>query len=130
MFLGYGANGKPKRKYVSGKTRAEVNKQITELLGKQQRGIPITSKSPSVSAFLDQWLEDMVKPSKRPRIYESYEMMSRVHLKPAPGRHKLEKPTAAHAQAMLTAKKNEGASGRTLLNIHGVIRAALNQAMK
>jgi len=130
VFLGYGANGKPKRKYVSGKTRAEVNKQITELLGKQQRGIPITSKSPSVSAFLDQWLEDMVKPSKRPRTYESYEMVRRVHLKPALGRHKLEKPTAAHAQAMLTTKKNEGASGRTLLNIHGVIRAALNQAMK
>lgn len=130
VFLGYGANGRPKRKYVSGKTRAEVNRAVTALLSDRQRGIPIASKSPTVGAFLDQWLADVVKPGTRDRTYESYEMIVRTHLKPMLGRHKLEKLTAQHIQELLAATKNAGASGRTLQNIRGVIRAALNQAMR
>lgn len=130
VFIGYGIDGKPQRKYVSGKTHAEVNRKVTELLGKQQRGLPIAGKSPTVSVFLDQWLEDVVKPNERPRTYEAYETIVRIHLKPAIDRHKIEKLTAAHIQSMLSATKEAGAAGRALLNIRGVIRAALNQAMK
>jgi integrase len=57
-------------------------------------------------------------------------MIVREHLKPMLGRHKLEKLSAQHIQELLSARKAEGAAGRTLLNIRGVIRAALNQAMK
>ena len=71
-----------------------------------------------------------MKPGMRPRTYDAYETIVRVHLAPAIGRYRLEHLTAQHIQRMLNQKKQEGASGRTLLNIRGIIRAALNQAMR
>jgi integrase len=130
VFLGYKTDGTPDRKYISGKTRAEVNRQVTKLLHDHQRGVPIATSTPTVEKFLDQWLEQVVKPRKRPGTYAAYESIVRIHLKPALGRHKIEKLTAQHIRAMLAAKQEAGVAGRTLLNIRGVLRAALNQAMK
>lgn len=130
ISLGYGPEGKPRRKYVSGRTRAEVNRKVTRLLNDDQRGVSIASDIPTVKTFLTNWLADVVKPGERPRTYESYESICRVHLIPALGRHRLDKLTAQHVQAMLASKKAEGLRGRSLLNIRGVLRIALNQAMR
>jgi integrase len=130
VSLGWDANGKQRRKYVSGKTRAEVNKKISALLGDQQRGVPISTGTPTIREFLERWLEDVVKPNKRLGTYEAYESVVRIHLIPALGRHKIEKLTALHVQQMLNEKRQAGVSGRTLTNMRAYLRAALNQAMK
>lgn len=130
VTIGYNANGRPKRKYVTGKTRAEVNRKILTLLNEHQRGMPISTQSTTVAAFLDQWLEQSVKPQKRLSTYETYETVVRVHLKPAIGRHKLDKLTAQQIEAMFAAQQSAGVSGRTRAKIRAVLRAALNQAMR
>ncbi len=130
VSIGYSSAGKPQRKYVSGKTRAEVSRKIAQVLNDQHRGLPQQTSGQTVAQFLERWLEDVVKPGKRPRTYDAYETIVRVHLIPALGRHRLEQLTAQDIQRMLNQKRHEGASGRTLLNIRGIIRAALNQAMR
>lgn len=130
VSLGYGPDGKPRRKYVSGKTRAETSRKIARLLSDDQRGVSIATEVPTVKRFLTSWLTDVVKPGERPRTYESYESICRVHLIPSLGRHRLDKLTAQHVQSMLAHKRTEGLRGRSLLNIRGVLRIALNQAMR
>ncbi|MCA9091300.1 MAG: site-specific integrase [Planctomycetaceae bacterium] len=130
VSLGYGIDGKLNRKYVSGKTRAEVSRKITQLLNQQQRGVPIANAAPTVAVFLDQWLQDAVKPHVRQRTYDAYESHVRVHLVPALGRHKLDKLTPAMVTAMLAEKRASGVSGAMLVKIRSTLRNALNEAMR
>ncbi|HEV2123912.1 MAG TPA: tyrosine-type recombinase/integrase, partial [Chloroflexota bacterium] len=130
VSLDWTADGKPRRKYVSGKTKTEVRRKVEQLVSEHQRGIPIATSSPAVATFLEEWLEHVVKPKRRRRTYEAYESIVRVHLIPAIGRHKLERLTALQVQAMLNEKRAAGVSGRTVYTIRAVLRAALNQALR
>lgn len=130
VFLGVSPAGKPLRKYVSGRTKVEVKNKVKRILADHDRGLPITTTSQTVQQFLESWLEDVVKPNERATTYASYESIVRVHLIPTLGRRHLDKLTAQHIQAMLTERREVGLSGRTLLNIRAIIRAALNQAMR
>jgi integrase len=130
VSIGYGVDGRPKRKYVSGKTRAEVNRKVTTLRAQHQSGIPIGTAVPTVKAFLEDWLETSVKPHTRQRTYDSYKSHVRVHLIPAIGRHKLDKLTPQHVTTMLAEKKAAGVSGAMLVKIRGTLRNALNEAMR
>ncbi len=122
-------NGKLKRKVVYGKTRADVSLKITRLLNDHQRGLPIQTSSTTVGQFLDDWLEQVVKPSVRPRTYTSYAMVTRVHLKPAIGRHRIEKLTQQHVLEMMNQRRRDGASARSVAYMRAILRQALNQAM-
>ncbi|HEV2067726.1 MAG TPA: hypothetical protein VGR08_12910 [Thermomicrobiales bacterium] len=53
LSIGWSADGTQRRKYMSGKSRAEVNRKITKLLHEQQRGMPIAGASPTVEQFLE-----------------------------------------------------------------------------
>jgi integrase len=130
VTVGHTPDGKQQRKYVRGRTRAEVSRKIATLVTDLQRGLPVASSSPTVGAFLDMWLEDVVRVKNRQRTYEAYGTIVRVHLTPALGKIKLEKLTAAQVQTMLNRAKANGARGRQLINIRAVLRAALNQAMR
>ncbi|HEV2124599.1 MAG TPA: N-terminal phage integrase SAM-like domain-containing protein, partial [Chloroflexota bacterium] len=130
VSLGWTADGKPRRKYVSGMSKTEVRRKVEQLASEHQRGIPIVTSSPTVTAYLEEWLEHVVKPKRRRRTYEAYESIVRVHLIPAIGRHKLERLTALQVQAMLNEKRAAGVSGRTVSTIRAVLRAALNQALR
>ena len=84
----------------------------------------------SVGEFLDRWLKERVKPSTRPRTYESYHHLVEAHIKPALGGLSLKKLHAAQIQAFLNAKLDAGLAGRTVSYIRAVLRAALNHAVK
>lgn len=119
-------NGKRKRKYIYGRTRAEVNRKRIQLQNEHQRGVPVQTASTTMATFLDRWLAT-VKPTIRPKTFKSYEMIVQRHLVPALGRVKVEKVTQQHVQELMVAKTGEGLS---VTNIRNVLRAALNQAMR
>ncbi len=130
VSLGYGPDGKTRRKYVSGRTRAEVNRKVTRLLSSDQQGIPIVTDVPTVARFLTSWLEDVIKPDGRARTYETYEGVCRRYLIPSLGRHRIDKLTAQHIQAMLAQKRTEGLAGSTLVHMRSILRLALSQAVR
>ncbi|MFN8542156.1 MAG: hypothetical protein U0232_32355 [Thermomicrobiales bacterium] len=66
----------------------------------------------------------------RPRTHGSYALLVRHHLKPALGRHHLEKLTPQHVQALLNEKLASGLSPRTVIYLRAVLRKALNQALR
>jgi integrase len=66
----------------------------------------------------------------RPRTYESYELLSRVHIVPELGRVSLQNLTPQHIQTLLARKLKAGRAPQTVRHIRTVLRRALNFAIK
>jgi integrase-like protein len=93
-----------KRKTFYGKTRREVQEQLKTVLHQQQQGMLITGPQQKVGEFLTHWLEDVHKHTVRPRTYERYEAMIRLHLGPEIGHYQLQKLSPQHLQAFYSKK--------------------------
>src|SRR5215204_1486830 len=106
-----------KRRSVSGKTRAEVARKLTEAMANRDGGLVYDAGKLTVGEYLDRWFADSVKDTVRQRTYERYESITRVHIKPAIGRLKLKALTPAHARALYRQKLDSGLSPRTV-NLH------------
>jgi integrase len=137
VSLGY-ENGKRKRITLYGATRNDVHEKLTDYLHKQQKGEVIPTGKKTLGEFLDQWLEDSVKPSLRPRTYASYEEAVRLHIKPALGHTRLGKLAGQHVQRFLNqlaekesaTVKGQKLSPRTVAYNRTVLRMALTVAVE
>lgn len=129
ISLGY-EGGCRKRKYVYGKTRGDVSRQLTTLLRAVQQGLPVHTEKQTVGTFLSKWLEETVKPSARPRTYYTYEHRIRLHLVPAFGRIALDKLTPQHVQSFIAQQQRVGASPASISGYLAVLGCALNQAVR
>lgn len=127
---GYGLDGKRKRRVVYGRTRAEVAAKLRSMQTDQSAGRLVTSKRQTLRTFLEAWLEDSVKQSRRPKTYMSYRQIIDQHLVPALGRYYLDKLTAQHVLAYINLKVESGLSNRTVAYHHATLRVALKDAMR
>jgi len=127
--LGY-VNGKRHRPTIYGQSYAEVRDKLARVLAEAQGGVMPASKRITLTAFLNQWLEDSVKPSRAPRTYASYAETVRLHLVPTLGRIMLDKLTPQDVQRMMRAGERAGLAARTVSYHRTVLRIALGQAVK
>jgi len=128
--LGY-VNGKRKRKYLYGDTRAEVAAQMTKVQHDLQQYImPVADERLTVKAFLTRWLEDAAQPSLRGTTYASYKGVVNGHLIPALGRIALVKLTAPDVLKYQKTKLVSGLSARTVTYHRAILRRALADAVK
>jgi integrase len=105
---------------------------LTEIVSRSQAGLPADATDWTVERFLAYWLEHVVKPTRKPKTYEGYELVARVHLIPALGRKRLHRLTAADVR--LFVKRLESAkpppSTRLVQQVHAVLRNALQAAVR
>src|SRR5690242_12543358 len=101
-------NGKRKRKYFYGETRKEVAEKLKIALRDQQQGLPVDVKRQTVEQFLEQWLEESVKPTVRERTYESYTQLVHSHIIPALGHIQLQQLTAQQIDTFMNQKRQAG----------------------
>src|SRR5207249_703729 len=119
-----------KRKVFYGKTRKEVQDKLVVALREQQQGALVATSKQTVAHFLTDWLETTQKQSVRPRTYERYEEIVRLHIVPVLGRHELQKLSVQQVQAFYAKKLDEGFSPTTVAQCHMVLHKALNTAVK
>ena len=124
------AGGGEKRVYVYGRTHQEVHAKLIELQERRRRSIPVPSRSWKLGAYLDYWLEQIVRPSKRWNTYNKYEVTVRLYLKPALGRKPLTRLRVADIQAFLNSQLASGHSNAKVHVMRMVLAAALTQAMR
>ena len=129
VSLGWQDGGR-KRKTFYGRTRREVQEQLTIALRAHLQGLPVASERLSLGRFLDSWLVDSVKATVRPRTLQSYTELVRIHLGPGLGRIPLSKLTPQDVQRLINRKLAAGLSPRRVQYIHAVLRRALGQAEK
>jgi integrase len=123
-------DGKRKRKHFYAATAAEVRDQLLKARSDQSRGLPVAVERQTVEQYLDHWLEHTLKAKAKPRSYESFSTIARLHIKPSLGRIQLHKLAPQHIQKLLDEKSKAGLSPQTVTNIRTVLRSALSQAMK
>ena len=124
-----GAEGRS-RVYRYGKTRGEAAEKLTKALKAVQDGLPIPGERQTVGQYLETWLDESAKPSIRPMTYASYACLIRIHLIPELGHVPLAKLSPQQVQALLNRKLASGLAPRRVAMIRGVLRTALNQALR
>jgi integrase len=123
-------DGSTKRHSVYGKTQGEVRKKLTEARRTLDQGGTLITERQTVAAFLDRWLRDVVKPSVRPKTYDSYLQVVKLYIIPGVGAHQLTGLQPQHVQAMINARLAAGLSPRTVQYLRAILRRALGQALK
>src|SRR5215208_5179236 len=84
----YEVNGK--RRYVGGKTRAEVSKKLTKAIAERDAGLTFDAEGLTVGEYLTRWL-DTVRGTVKENTWKHHGINVRVHLSPVLGATKLNK---------------------------------------
>src|SRR5439155_6211410 len=87
-------------------------------------------RPPKLSAFLDQWLIECVRPRVRPLTFASYSLNVRNHLDPNLGHIRLDQLRPDHLQKLMNLKLLDGLSPKTVRYMRQVLSNALNQAIR
>lgn len=100
-------SGIRKRVSVYGKTREEVRIKLTDLQAQDAKGIPVPDTNMTLDEYLTYWLAAVVKVHRRPKTYQGYESVVRVHLVPGLGRKKIRTLRAAEVRTWLARVASE-----------------------
>jgi integrase len=122
--------GTRKRVYVYGRTREEAHGRLVEEQAKAGRGIPVPDRSWRLGPYLDYWLENVIKPTRRPATYALYKTNIRLHLVPGLGKHQLKRLSVPVVQSFLNGKIREGQSVRNVQILRQILSAALSRALR
>ena len=118
-----------RRKSIYGKTRALVQRKLRTALANAEQGIMPAPERLTVEAFLERWLADDVSRLDQYTV-KNYTIYVRHHIVPEIGRIRLGQLQAAHVQGLYTALGKKGLAPKTIRNAHGVLRAALEKAVR
>jgi integrase len=128
-FVGEYNDANGKRRYVSGKNKAEVRAKLREKLTERDKGIVVDAGGLTVGMYLDQWLES-TRDTVSLRTYQRSEIAARVHIKPTLGKVKLDRLTAMQLDTLYRDKLKAGLSPRSVQIIHATVHKALKQAVR
>ncbi|TWV45606.1 site-specific integrase [Streptomyces misionensis] len=154
----YRPDGTRTRKFVYGKTREEVADKLTEMQEQTRQGIPAASSTMAFGDYLTYWLAAIAPERLKPATLNSYEGLSRLYIRPALGKKRLNRLSPADVRRFLSEFKSSclcclrGAdkerpedkrtccavgrccerrpSARTVQYVHAVLRSALQQAIR
>ena len=130
LMVGRQLDGRPDYRFVYAKTRTECVAKLDELRRSAQ-GAPLPPASPvKVGEFFERWLRDSVRPSVRPRTYDSYLLEARKHIIPALGTHRLTSLRPETLQRYYAAELEAGLSSTSVKYHHAIVRRALKQAVR
>ncbi len=119
-----------KRKYFYAKSQQKVLEKLDAAREEKRRGTLVIAPQQTVAQYLAYWLEHTVKDTVRPRTYERYEAIVRLHIVPVFGKVKLQALTPQHVQTLKSKKLKEGLSPTTVSAIHEMLHKALDDAIK
>jgi len=128
--LGY-ADGRRRRKYVTGRTRREVATKLREATIARDAGtLVVTQSGQTVGEWLLFWLESIAAAKVRPSTLHSYGGYVRNRIVPALGHHRLDRLQPEHLEAFYRRSLEEGLAPATVLQMHRILSRALKVAMR
>lgn len=97
--------GRRQRKYVQGRTREEAYEKWKALQGAAERG-SVSPRTPTLTAYMGDWLQTVVRPNLAPTTVKNYEMFTRLYIEPDLGRRRLDKLTVRDVQGWVNDLRN------------------------
>jgi len=119
-----------KRKYFYGETRKEVQEKLRVALQELKLGLLATGPQQTVKQYLEQWLEQVHKPTIREGSYVTYHSVLTRHVYPGIGYIPLQKLTPQQLQSFYASVTDKGLSTKTVHVIHAVLHKAFDHAIK
>jgi integrase len=120
------------------RTKRDCQEALNEALARLREGTFVRPSPRGLGGFLvDEWLPAVRPPRVRPSTWDSYRMAVERHIVPALGGVPLQGLTPAHLtafyRALLDDGRRDGSGGlapKTVRNVHGVLHAALRDAVR
>lgn len=130
VTIGYDEHGRRRRRTISARTKTEVLEKLTKLQGQRIDGTLTEAVRMSLAQWLAHWQRTTAKRRVKSGTLESYEGLARLHINPHLGGVGLAKLTPAHLEAWMTELERIGVGSRRRQMALGVLRTALNTAVK
>ncbi len=89
LVVGYTPEGRPIRKTVSARTRAEAGRKFRELQNHVDAGLPVPDASVTVASLIKRWHEDVLSHQVAPSAAANYMSVATHHIIPILGRKRL-----------------------------------------
>lgn len=89
---------RPKRR---AKTQREALAKLRQMQREREQGVDLTAKQPTLAAWVETWLEQVVKPTTRDSTHYIYGYLLRTYIVPEVGEQRLAKLTPALLQATI-----------------------------
>src|SRR3954466_78587 len=130
ISVGYGHDGRRKRRDVYGRTKEEVQSQLCKLQNASAKGLLTNPSRTTVAQYLERWLHDVVRNTVRASTHHNYRGVVKNHVSPHIGGVAIQKLSPAHIQSLHSVLEDSGASAETRRLVHVVLHRALKQALK
>ena len=127
--LGRGVDGRRRRKFAYARTQSEAVRQLKKLAGRAVDGHLLTTSTPTVASFLDEWFQTN-RDTWRPSTRRSYRGAIDLYLAPAFGPIRLEQLTPQAVQRWLVQHKTDHGARRRITLAHAALRSALSEAQR
>ncbi|SNS84094.1 tyrosine-type recombinase/integrase [Actinacidiphila glaucinigra] len=131
VTVGVRDDGRPDRRHVERKTRAEVTKAVRELERlRDEKKLRKPGKAWTVKTWLEHWVENIARPHVSENTYDGYEVDVRVHLVPGLGAHRLDRLEPEHLERFYRKMQDSGSAAGTAHHAHRTMRTALGEALR
>ena len=130
VSVGIKDNGRPDRRHVRGKTKAEVTRKVGLLERERDEGkTRKAGQTWTVEQWLNHWLEAIIAPPAiTENAFDAYEVAVRVHLIPGLGGHRIDRLEPEHLERLYRKMVKAGAKPGRAHQVHRTMRAALGEA--
>ena len=131
VTVGVKDNGKPDRRHVKRKTRADTTKAVRELEKERDAGrVRKAGQTWTVESWLTHWVENIAALHVSENTIDGYRVAVYHHLIPGLGAHRLAKLEPEHLERFYKKIQANGSSAGTAHQVHRTVRAALNEARR
>jgi integrase len=131
VTMGARDDGRPDRRHVRAKTRAEVTRKVRELEKQRDSGHVTRPGRPwTLAQWLTHWVDTIAAPAVRFKTLEGYRTAVHRHLIPGLGAHRLDRVQPEHFEKLYARMLAGGLSAGTAHQVHRAARTALNEAVR
>ena len=122
--------GRPIRRTVSAKTRAEVVRKLKVLSREIDDGLVTAERAPTLEGLFERWFVDVMAREVVRSTIDNYRSIVKFHILPTLGRKKVDELTVAEVDRLLAAKIAAGLSPSTVHRIRAVLSQCLDQGIR
>ncbi|MHB8827133.1 MAG: site-specific integrase [Acidimicrobiales bacterium] len=128
--VGLDPAGRPIRRTVSAKTRAEVVRKLKVLSREIDDGLVTAERAPTLEVLFERWFVDVMAREVVRSTIDNYRSIVKFHILPTLGRKKVDELTVAEVDRLLAAKIASGLSPSTVHRIRAVLSQCLDQGIR
>lgn len=131
VTVGIRDDGKPDRRHVERKTRAEATEAVRKLeKQRESKAVRKPGRAWTVKSWLTHWVDNIAPLSVGENTMVGYGVAVRKHLIPGLGAHRLDRISPEHIERFYAKMQENGSSAGTAHQVHRTFRAALNEAVR